>query len=89
MVTKERLIVIIDPVVERARNLKELIEFMDAPAVRVASAHDWRSRIGKCRLAAIFLQEDIPQVDLDRVIGDVGKYDPNISIVLVGGQERA
>lgn len=89
MATSERLIVVIDPVDGRARNLKELIEFMDAPAVRVANPDNWRSRIGDNRLAAVFLGEDIPRNELDRLITDLGDYDPNISIVLVGGDQHA
>ena len=89
MASKERLIVVIDPAESRARNLKELIEFMDAPAVCVASVHDWRSKIGKRRLSAVFLGQDIPDEELDRLIADVGDYDPNVSIVLVGGDQRA
>ena len=89
MTARERLIVVIDPAESRARNLKELIEFMDAPAVCVASPRNWRSQIGEHRLAAVFLGQDIPKPELDRLIGDVGNYDPNVSIVLVGGEERA
>lgn len=88
MTTRERLIVVIDEAESRARNLKELIEFMDAPAVCVASPLNWRSRIGEHRLAAVFLGQDIPTEQRDRLIGDVGNYDPNVSIVLVGGEER-
>jgi hypothetical protein len=89
MSTRERLIVVIDPEDSRARNLKELIEFMDAPAVRVASPRNWRSQIGEHRLAAVFLGEDIPKKELDLLIADVGEYDPNVSIVLVGGEASA
>jgi len=89
MATSERLIVVIDPVDGRARNLKELIEFMDAPAVCVANPENWRSRIGDSRLAAVFLGEDIPRNERDRLITDLGDYDPNVSIVLVGGEQHA
>jgi len=89
MATKERLIVVIDPEDGRAQNLKALIEFMDAPAVSVASPGNWRSQIGEHRLAAVFLGEDIPREELDLLIADVGNYDPNVSIVLVGGEARA
>ena len=80
---------VIDPAEGSARNLKELIEFMDAPAVCIASPEDWRSRIGQHRVAAVFLGQDIPSDERDRLIGDVGKYDPNVSIVLVGGEHHA
>lgn len=89
MANSERLIVVIDPVDGRARNLKALIEFMDAPAVRVANPDNWRTRIGDNRLAAVFLGEDIPRNQLDRLITDLGDYDPNVSIVLVGGEQHA
>jgi len=89
MATNEHLIVVIDAEDGRARNLKELIEFMDAPAVCVASPRNWRSQIGDQRLAAVFLGEDIPKKELDRLIADVGDYDPNVSIVLVGGEQHA
>ncbi len=89
MATSERLIVVIDPEDGRARNLKELIEFMDAPAVRVANPGNWQTRIGDNRLAAVFLGEDIPQNELNQLITDLGNYDPNVSIVLVGGEQHA
>ena len=85
----ERLIVVIDHEVSRAQNLKELIEFMDAPAVRVANPDNWRSRVGDQRLAAVFLGEDMPKNELDQLITDLGEYDPNVSIVLVGGGQLA
>lgn len=89
MDTKERLIVVIDAAGPKADNLKELIEFMDANAVEVATPSDWRSRIGDHRLAAVFLGQDIPTKERDRLISDVGNYDPNVSIVLVGGEQHA
>ena len=85
----ERLIVVIDAAVDRARNLKELIEFMDAPAVRVAAPDNWQSQIGDQRLAAIFLRNDLPKKELDRIIGAVGKFDPNVPIGLVNEEPHA
>lgn len=89
MAANDRLIVVIDPAEGRATNLKALIEFMDVPSVCIASPEDWRSKLGDRRLAAVFLGQDIPERDLERLIGDVGNYDPNVSIVLVGANERS
>ena len=86
VVSSERLIIVVDSVSDRAQNLKELIEFMDAPAVRVADPSNWQSRIGDSRLAAIFLRDDLAKKELDRIIGAVGELDPNVPIVLVSGE---
>jgi len=67
----------------RGQNLKELLEFMDAPGVQVATPDDWRSCLGERRLAAIFLGDDLQPNQIDRLIADVGELDPNAPIVLV------
>jgi len=82
------LFMIVDEAPERAENLKELIEFMDVPQVRVALPGNWRSRIGDSRLAAVFLSNDLGGDRLRRLIADVGEHDPNVSIVLVEHAER-
>lgn len=77
------LFMIVDDAVERAENLKELIEFMDVPQVQVVAPENWRGRIGDRRLAAVFLSNDLEESRLRRVISDVGEHDPNVPIVLV------
>ena len=89
MAGSERLILVIDADDDRACKLKELIEFMDVPAVRVAAPDNWQSRIDDYCLAAIFLGNELPNKELDRIIVDVGKLDPNVAIVLVSGEQRA
>ena len=86
MATSEPMIMVVDSAIDRARNLKGLIEFMDAPAVRIADPANWQSQIRDSRLAAIFLRNDIPKKELDRIIGAVGELDQNVPIVLVSGQ---
>jgi hypothetical protein len=88
----ERLIMVIEGRQARGANLKELLEFMDAPRVQIASPEDWRTRLGKRRLAAIFLGDDLQQEQIDRLISDVGEVNPNAPIVLLSAghdQERA
>ena len=89
MVGNEHLILVINTAEDRAWQLKESIEFLDAPAVRVAAPEDWQSQIGDHRLTAVFVGNDLPKPDLDRLIGDVGKLDPNVPIVLVGEDSHA
>ncbi len=83
----ERLIMVIEGSEARSQNLKELIEFMDAPRVRVSGPNNWRKRLGDCRLAAIFLGDDLEQDVIDQVIKDVGDVDPNTPIVMVSADE--
>lgn len=85
------LIMVVDDVLERAHNLKSLIEFLDVPEVRVATPGGWDTHVGERRLAAVFLSRDLPRDELHRVIEDVGRHDPNVPIVLVdaGAGDRA
>ena len=84
MTTSEPLIIVIDGSRERSRNIKELIEFMDAPSVRIADADTWRERIEERRVAAVFLGDGLPRAAIERVIREVGELDPNTAIVRVG-----
>lgn len=83
----ERLIMVIEGSEARGHNLKELIEFMDAPRVRIAAPSNWRKRLGDCRLAAIFLGDDLEKDVIDGLINDVGEIDPNTPIVMVSADD--
>jgi len=83
------MIMVIEGQDARGQNLKELLEFMDAPRVRIASPDDWRVRLGGRRLAAIFLGDDLKKSQIDRLIADVGEFDPNAPIVLVSADPSA
>ena len=80
---------VIDGTEHRGPQLKELIEFMDEPEVCVAAPDNWLSRVGNHRLAAVFLGNDLPEEDVNRLIQDVGELDPNVPIVLVDGASDA
>ena len=84
MTASEPLILVIDGSEERARNIKELIEFMDAPRVRIADARNWREQIEQRRVAAIFLGDGLSRSAVERVLEEVGELDPNTAIVRVG-----
>lgn len=83
MLAAPLLIMIVDDVLERAQNLKALIEFMDVPQVRVVGPESWLAEVGDSRLAAVFLSKQLAHEALHRVIEDVGQHDPNVPIVLV------
>lgn len=72
---------------ERARSLKEQIEFMDAPRVEVANPADWRHQLGDGRLAAVFISDGVDVEERDRLISDIGDLDPNTPIVMVAGDD--
>ncbi len=85
----ERVIVVIDDSSSRAAKLKALIEFMDAPAVLTASPADWTARVGDKRLAAVFVNEDLPDADMSRLLEGIREVDPNTPIVMVNGEQHA
>jgi hypothetical protein len=85
----ERLIVVIHDDIAAAQTLKELIEFMDAPDVRLAKPDDWRATIGEMgdrRLAAVFVADELSEAQVQQVFSDLGRYDPNVPIVMINGE---
>lgn len=82
----EPLIIVIEGAQSRGQNIKELIEFMDVPRVKVAQVDTWREHIGDRRLAAIFVGDDLEETALDQMIDDVGAFDPNTAIVRVSAE---
>ena len=81
--SRDPLIMVIDGPAARGTDLKELIEFMDAPSVRIANCDDWREQLGERRLAAVFVGDDLARAEMDRLIREVGELDPNAPIVRV------
>lgn len=66
-----------------ARNLKELIEFMDTPRVRTAAPGAWQKRLGRRRLDALFIGPDVSDDEVREVLGDVKRLDPDVPIVVL------
>ena len=79
----DRVIMIIDDDGTRARNLKELIEFMDVPRVHISAPENWLSKLGHRRLAAMFLGVDLTDDQIDRLMQGISELDPNVPIVMV------
>ena len=84
MTAPDSLIMIVNRGRAEADRLRQLIEFMDSPAVATTSPGRWRERLGDHRLEALFVGPDLSDKDLDALLNDIGDYDPNVPIVLVG-----
>lgn len=79
----DRLIMVIHHCETYGRSLKELIEFMDAPRVEIATPRDWREQLGSNRLAAVFISDGVEPAERDLLIANIGEMDRNTPIVLV------
>ncbi len=84
MNSADGLILVVNADASAADNLKELIEFMDAPHVCTATPGNWQQEIGDHRLEAVFVGPDVDENDIHAVVDDVGRLDPNIPIVMIG-----
>ncbi len=83
MTPRDSVIVVVGHSEKAAANLKELIEFMDTPAVCSAGPDGWREAVGERRLDAVFVGADLPDNEVERLFGAVGEIDPNVPIVLL------
>lgn len=80
------LILVVNRAKAQAEHLRELIEFMDRPAVETATPRRWRQRLGDHRLEALFVGPDLSDAEISRLLEDVSRLDPNVPIVLVAEQ---
>lgn len=83
MNSPDSMIMVVNRTVSAAENLKELIEFMDAPNVCTATPAGWREAVGEQRLEAVFIGPDLNDKDIHSLVDDIGKLDPNIPIVMI------
>lgn len=85
MTVTDRVILIIDASDEHALRLKDMIEFMDAPEVRITVPEDWLSAVDDRRLAAVFLTESVSNEFTRSIISKMAEIDPNVPIVVATG----
>ena len=71
-----------------ADNLKELIEFMDAPEVRVATPSKWREVAEETRVEAVFLGPDLVDDEVRKLLAGIGDFDPSIPIVMLDAEAQ-
>ena len=85
----EHVILVVNRSESAARNLKDLIEFMDTPPVVIAAPNDWRQRLGEQRLDALFIGPNMSDGEVDALMSDIGELDPNIPIVMMSEDDAA
>lgn len=83
------MIMVVNRAGSAAENIKELIEFMDAPNVCTATPAKWQQEIGDHRLEAVFIGPDLSDKDVRSLVDDIGKLDPNIPIVMLTEEDQA
>ncbi len=71
-----------------ADNLKELIEFMDAPEVRVTTPAKWRDIAEETRVEAVFVGPDLGEDDVRELLAGIGDFDPSIPIVMLDAEAQ-
>lgn len=81
----DRIILVVDEQISRAQQLKDLIEFMDAPKVRIVSPEDWHVGLAELRIAAVFVNTSMDAALTTNLISEIGRRDPNIPIVVIDG----
>lgn len=86
MLDIDKTILVVDQDRELAENLKELIEFMDQPHVVTAAPANWRQRIGKRRLEAVFVGPDLSEQDIGGLLAELKQFDPNVPVVMMEGK---
>ena len=89
MTSVEHVILVVNRSESAARNLKDLIEFMDTPPVLIAAPEDWRKRLGEQRLDALFVGPDMSDTEVTALLTDIGEMDPNIPIVMMNEDDAA
>lgn len=79
----EHVMLVVNRSKAAARNLRDLIEFMDTPPVLIAAPGEWREQLGDQRLDALFVGPDMTDTEVDQLLTDIGKLDPNIPIIMM------
>jgi len=83
MLGGEHVMLVVNRSASAARNLKDLIEFMDTPPVLIAAPDNWQEQLGEQCLDALFVGPDMTDVEVDQLLTDIGKLDPNIPIIMM------
>lgn len=83
----EHVILVVNRSTSAARNLKDLIEFMDSPPVVIAAPDDWQRRLGQQRLDALFVGPDMTKTEVGKLLSEIGELDPSVPIVMLSEEE--
>ncbi len=71
-----------------ADNLKELLEFMDTPEVRIATPSRWREIADDRRVEAVFVGPDLGDAEVRTLLTGIRDLDPSIPIIMLDAEER-
>ena len=83
------VILIIDAHTEGAAELKELLEFMVLPEVRIAAPDRWKNEIGDNPIDVIFLAGASGRGENDVTLRELREHLPDVPIVLLGGGDES
>ena len=83
----DSIIMVVNRPGSAAENLKELIEFMDAPHVCTTTPRKWQEQVGDSRVEAVFIGPDLSDTDIRGVVNEIGQFDPNIPVVMITEDE--
>ncbi len=77
------IILIIERDAERAAQLKDMIEFLDQPAVCVADDGAWQDAAASSNLTAIFIGNGLGEDRARQVAAEVQDRHPGVPLVVV------
>ncbi len=86
---QRHVIIVIDPDSELASRLEEELVFMDESNVRVARPDGWRDCCAGEQVGAMFLGPGVTTEEVHTLIAEVGEFDPDVPIILVGDHQLA
>jgi DNA-binding NtrC family response regulator len=89
MGNSSELILVIADDQQMARDIKDLLEFMEAESVEITSPAEWREQIDGRPVSAVFVGPDIPRERSARIIGEIGEFDRTIPVVVVDPRSQA
>ena len=81
------VILVIDSDIARAEQLKSMIEFLDAPSVRVANAEDWQTVAAEATLSAIFIGNGLAATAAEQLASDIQQSHPQVPLVMVDAED--
>ena len=89
MQVEKEVILVIALDEQMARDIKDLLEFMDAEHVETTSPDRWQAQVEERRVRAVFVGPDLPHETSARIIDQIGEFDPKISVVVVDPRSQA
>lgn len=77
------VILIVDDDAQSATKLREMIEFLDSPAVEVADFEHWQKTSSQLRLAALFIGTSISEARVELITEQLHNSHPDVPVVVL------